>query len=179
MVILVDQDDVLADFDAHFVTRWRAQYPHEFCLPPAERAHFYLRDDYPPRLAPQIAGIYTCPGFFRDLPPMPGGIEAVREMIALGHTLRICTSPIDDYEHCVSEKIQWVERHLGRAFTKNIILTSDKTFVRGDLLIDDKPEIRGAYTPVWEHVVFDRPYNRCVNGQRRLDWTNWRAVLNL
>ncbi len=175
MVILVDQDDVLADFDAHFVARWRAQYPNEFFLPPEERAHFYLRDDYPAQLAAQIASIYTCPGFFRDLPPMPGGIEAVHEMIALGHTVRICTSPIDDYEHCVSEKFQWVERHLGRAFAKNIILTSDKTFVRGDILIDDRPEVCGAYAPVWEHIIFDRPYNRSVNGQRRLDWTNWRC----
>lgn len=179
MIILVDQDDVLADFDAHFADLWRAQYPTEFFLPPEKRTRFYLSEEYPARLKPQVTGIYTQPGFFRNLPPMPGGVEAVQQMVALGHTVRICTAPIEEYEHCVTEKFQWVEQHLGRAFTKNIILTSDKTFVRGDMIIDDKPEIRGACTPVWEHVLFDRPYNRAVTGQRRVDWTNWRAVLGL
>ncbi len=179
MIILVDQDDVLADFDAHFIARWRARYPGEFFIPAGHRSTFYLSDEYPARLRAQVSGIYAEPGFFREIPPMAGGIAAVRQMESLGHTVRICTAPIDAYEHCVAEKFAWVERHFGREFIKRIILTTDKTFVRGDLLIDDRPQINGALPPLWEHVVFDRPYNRHVNGKRRLDWGNWREVLGL
>ena len=65
---------------------WRAQYPSEFFLPPDKRTRFYLSEEYPPHLKPQVADIYPQPGFFRNLPPMPGGVEAVRQMVALGHT---------------------------------------------------------------------------------------------
>ena len=36
-----------------------------------------------------------------------------------------------------------MEEHLGSEFTKRVILTRDKTLVRGDVLIDDKPTIGG------------------------------------
>jgi hypothetical protein len=38
-----------------------------------------------------------------------------------------------------------------------VILTHDKTLVRGDVLIDDKPGITGNMIPAWKHLVFDSP----------------------
>ncbi|WP_421446371.1 5' nucleotidase, NT5C type, partial [Agrobacterium tumefaciens] len=58
-----------------------------------------------------------------------------------------------------------------------MILTRDKTLVRGDLIIDDKPRIQGAVTPSWRHIVYDAPYNRQVTDAPRLTWQNWRSVL--
>jgi 5'-nucleotidase len=69
-----------------------------------------------------------------------------------------------------------VEEHLGSDFTKRIILTRDKSLVRGDVLVDDKPEIRGLATPNWQHILYDQPYNRCLPGVR-MTWRNWRHVL--
>lgn len=37
----------------------------------------------------------------------------------------------------------WVEKHLGKEFLEQIVLTRDKTIVSGDLLIDDRPDIIG------------------------------------
>jgi 5'-nucleotidase len=179
VIILVDQDDTLADFDGLFLDHWRTRYPSAPYVMPEQRRNFYLRDDYAEHVREQIPGIYCAPGFFRDMPPIPGGIEAVKQMLALGHDVRICTSPLDQFEHCVLEKFQWVERHLGHEFTRRIILTYDKTLIRGDLLIDDRPDIQGALIPEWEHVIFDQAFNRSVTGKRRLNWSNWREVLGL
>ncbi len=148
-------------------------------MPFEQRRNFQIRDDYPEHLRDKAESVYWEKGFFLSLPPIPGGLEAVRQMVELGHDVRICTSPIKQYENCVLEKFQWVEKHLGREFTQRIVLTRDKTLVRGHVLIDDRPEFKGALAPEWEHIVFDRPYNRHVTDKRRMDWTNWKEVMRL
>ncbi len=177
MIILVDQDGPLADFEGEFLKRWRHQFPDEPYIPLAERKASHVRDDYPPYLIAKVQSIYCASGFFSDLSPVQGGCEALEDMVAHGHTVFICTSPISQYEHCVKEKYEWVERHLGRAWTRKVILTKDKTMVRGDILIDDWPVIEGCTTPIWQHVLFDHPYNRHVQQKfRLLSWVHWRAL---
>jgi len=177
MLILLDQDGVLADFEGAFLAAWRARYPDVAPVAYEDRRSFHLLDDYPPALRAQAEAIYTAPGFIRDLPPVPGAIEAYRELQALGMDVRICSSPLRQYENCVAEKYQWVERHLGREATQKLILSRDKTLVYGDLLIDDRPRIEGAARPHWRHILYDAPYNRHETGRPRLTWANWRSVL--
>jgi len=38
---------------------------------------------------------------------------------------------------------EWVKQHLGESAVRRMILTHDKTMVNGDLLIDDRPSIKG------------------------------------
>ncbi|WP_455003872.1 5' nucleotidase, NT5C type, partial [Cardiobacterium hominis] len=80
----------------------------------------------------------------------------------------------------VGEKIAWVEEHLGFDWTARVMLTKDKTLVRGDILIDDKPEISGSLSPVWQHWLYDAPYNRHINTPRRIRWqdpASWATLL--
>jgi 5'-nucleotidase len=177
MMILVDQDGPLANFEGGFLKNWQNLFPKEFFIPLEERTTFYMREQYPTHLTEKVDAIYSSPGFFRNLEPTKGAIEAIKELVKLGYDVRICTSPLSRYEHCVLEKFEWVEKHLGRQFTKRIILTKDKTMVRGDLLIDDKPEITGVFNPTWEHIVFDYPYNKHIKGKRRLNWDNWEKII--
>ena len=117
-------------------------------------------------------------GFFRNLPIIPGAKEALEFLLSEGHEVRIVTAPKIEHTPCVPEKYAWVEEHLGIDWVRRLILTYDKTFVHGDLLIDDKPKITGARTPTWEHVLYDQPYNQeCL--QRRLTWSNFKGVLAL
>ena len=46
---------------------------------------------------------------------------------------------------------QWIARHFGQAWVSKVILTCDKTIVHGDLLIDDKPKIKGR-RQTWDRV---------------------------
>lgn len=177
MLILLDQDGVLADFDAGFHAAWQQHYPHTVIRPREHRRSFYLLEDLPPHLREQAEALYTSPGFISNLPPVPGALEAWQALESMGFTLRICSTPLQQYENCVAEKYQWVEKHLGRAATRQLVLTADKTLVAADLLIDDKPEITGARAPTWEHVLFDAPYNQTVVGKKRINWQNWRGVL--
>lgn len=179
MIVLVDQDGPLADFERGFLEAWRKQFPDEICVPLHERRSFYVRDDYPGHLREKIEGIYFAPGFYRSLPVVPGAIETLKKLVESGHNVQICTSPLSCYDNCVLEKYQWVEKHLGRDFTKRIILSKDKTMVRGDILLDDKPDIGGALVPTWEHIVFACPYNQHVTGKRRVTWNDFAQIIGV
>ena len=177
MLLLVDQDNVLADFTRVIYTEMCARGHRELAPPPAKQSTYPLEDHYPPELLGELKAIYSAEGFFRSLPPIEGAVQAVKEMVSEGIDVRICTHPIQAYRNCVGEKYEWVERHLGAAFTTRMILTRDKTIVTADGLIDDNPDITGSRTPIWRHIVFDQPYNRAVAGLRLKGWNNWRAVL--
>jgi len=143
MIILVDTDNTLADFDAAFLNNWIEKYPNEVFIPVEERKNFHALHDYPEHLREKVYELYHSKGLIRELPPVKGGIVAVHEMLEKGHDVRFCTSHLFEYDPCVIEKYEWIEEHFDKTFVDRIILTRDKTLIRGDLLIDDKPIISG------------------------------------
>jgi len=118
-------------------------------------------------------------GFVRSLLPKQGGLEAVIEMRNNDHEVFICTSPLSKSKYCVQEKYEWVEEHLGSEWKKRIIVTKDKTLIFSDYLIDDRPVIKGVRNPLWEHILYDSPYNQDMTSKRRLTWDNWKEILGL
>lgn len=177
MLVLVDQDGVLADFDAGVNAVLAQRYPRLPIIKPAARRSFRIRDEYPGEYLEEIKEIQASQGFILGLRPMPGALEAMNDMLAAGHDVRICTAPLTRFTNCVAEKFQWVKDNLGPHWVHRVVLTMDKTVVRGQVLIDDCPQVVGALVPTWEHVVFDAPYNVSSPG-RRLTWATWRRVFD-
>merc|ERR1712118_77020 len=189
--VLLDMDGVLVDWDAGFRREWE-RYGHDPSK--IDRAKSYAMEDcVDPKLRNAALAVMSQPGFFRDLPPMEGAIKAVEEMIERGFSVLICTSPLPCNPTCPQDKIEWVRKHLGHVEFRQpgdakkrldvqdiIVMTRDKTFVMGDVLIDDKPLIQGCMRPTWEHIVFAAPYNELKPGDERLrfdDWSSWQGVL--
>jgi 5'-nucleotidase len=177
MRILVDMDGVLADFEGHLMTQWRSLYPNSFHMRPEERKDFYISDYFPEEERQKVLDLMYAREFFANLPTIPGGKEALTEMRALGWQVWLCSSPLIQNRTGASEKYDWIEQHLGQEWIGDLILATDKTLVQGDILIDDRPVIEGAYKPSWEHVLYDQVYNREQTGKRRLTWANWKSVL--
>ncbi|XP_054391729.1 5'(3')-deoxyribonucleotidase, cytosolic type isoform X3 [Pongo abelii] len=111
--VLVDMDGVLTDFEAGLLRGFRRRFPEEPHVPLEQRRGFLAREQYRalrPDLADKVASVYEAPGFFLDLEPIPGALDAVREMNDLPDTeVFICTSPLLKYDHCVGEKV-WLPR---------------------------------------------------------------------
>lgn len=174
MIIFIDLDGVLADFGKGFTYAWRKKFPQE---PLQKRRSFYLTEDYPFKLNKKIQRIYCAKSFFLNLPLIRGSKKALKEIEALGHDVRICTSFISRNTYCLYEKQQWIERHFGHEYVKKALFVKDKTLIKGDLLIDDKPEITGLRAPEWEHIIFDAPYNRHIKNKKRITWKTWKKIL--
>lgn len=87
------------------------------------------------------------PGLFALMPPMPGAIEAFRELASLFDTYILSTAPWGNpsaWQH----KVEWVQLHFGlderSPAYKRLILTHHKDLNRGDFLVDDRPKHRGV-----------------------------------
>lgn len=187
MLWLLDMDGVLANSEKGFVDALIKQHPELPFIPVAHRTTYYLEDQYPPEYKPIIREIFTKKGFFYSFEPMPGSIEALAEIRARGIDAHICTTPFSaapefspaDYEQCRLEKVQWMADWHGMYWADRVIIAPDKTVVPGDLLIDDKPEIKGNQKPSWEHILYSWKYNEHVKDKRRLTWANWKEVLGI
>lgn len=179
MRILVDMDDTLLETRRAFEKLWRQEHPGKMCVAADDMEHYFAADCYPEEYHEFITDLLKHPELFRIIEPAEGGLNAINEMKAMGHEVFLCTAPMITYENCVREKYEWVEKSLGKEWLPMLILTMDKTIVKADILIDDKPEVTGAEKPSWEHVLYDRLYNRNVANKKRLTWKNWKEVLNL
>lgn len=177
-IVLVDMDGVLADLDGELLRRFRERYSELPYVPLAARKKFYAEEEFPPESQTAVRAIMCESGFFFDLPPVVGALEAMK-IFAKRAEVFICTAPLLSNDSCISDKARWVKKHLGPEWLRRLIITKDKTLVRGDYLIDDKPKITGLLAPIWEHIIFDAPYNRGVRDKKRLGWSwwSWQRVL--
>lgn len=175
--ILTDSDGVIANWGGGWDRR-AINYQHLGLPLTADQVRFDLYHGLSPEGKAVVTQIMNEPRFYAELEPIEGAAKALNEMLDEGHEVHIVTSPWIDNETCASDKLAWVERHIGKGWGKRTIITSDKTLVMGDILIDDKPEITGAYAPVWEHVYFTQPYNISGPNRRLSNWTEWRSLLD-
>ena len=108
-IVYVDMDGVLTDFEAGV-----GRLPDETRL--------------------EYAGEYQrVPGIFALLDPMPGAVEAFVELSALFDTYILSTAPWSN-PSAWTDKLVWVQEHLGGVARKRLILTHHKYLNLGDYL---------------------------------------------
>lgn len=176
--ILIDQDEVLVQWGTGF-TRWfRDAYPGVDFIPGEERLTFDMFLPEEAHIHDKIQSVMNAPGFYESLEPVDGAADALSDMLDAGYDVAIVTSPWLANPTCASAKFASLDGHFGKGMSKRAIITSDKTRVIGDYLIDDKPEIHGSQKPVWEHILFAAPHNDYVEDAIRLNgWGSWRTVI--
>jgi 5'-nucleotidase len=121
--------------------------------------------------------------FVRHMEVMPGAQEAVRELRDVGEVVCV-TSPWKGHATWASERHAWLEEHFGFK-DDDIVQTSGKHHVYGNLLIDDKPSnIDGWISQmskmgiVAEGVLWAMPHNATAKLHARVERSSrWaRAV---
>ncbi len=92
------------------------------------------------------------PGLFGLMQPMPGAVEAYRELSKIFDTYIASTAPWNNVQAWTEKRI-WVEAYLGEPAQKRLILTHHKNLLRGDFIVDDRTR-RGVDRFEGEHVHF-------------------------
>lgn len=167
---LVDMDGVLFDYAGGFEKKWNTMYPNLQPFNSKTQKNFYIENNMPEEyksLIEQIADSDEL--FFAELSPIEGALEGLLKL-AEKNPVYICTSPNTKNDYCAYGKIKSVRKHLGDEWVRRTIVTKDKTMVRGDYLIDDKPEITGSFPRSWTHILYDQPYNRHIQTEYRFNW---------
>lgn len=92
------------------------------------------------------------PGIFSLMEPMKDAIESYERIAAVYDTYILSTSPWKN-PSAWTDKLLWVQKHLGEVAHKRLILSHNKHLNRGDYLIDDR-EHNGAKDFAGEWIKF-------------------------
>ena len=141
MRIFVDMDNVLVDFPSGI-----------------EKLEGQTKADYEGRYD-------EVPGIFATMDPIPGALEGYRTLCKDHDVFILSTAPWGN-PSAWSDKLLWVQKHLGDVAEKRLILTHHKYLARGEVLIDDRRK-RGAGAFEGLHLHF---------GEHG-DFKDWAAVV--
>ncbi len=182
MRLLYDLDGTLAHFDKEYDRHLEERFAHLTGIPrSADQISFNLWLDRTPEEAEAIRNIMDHEGFYRNLLPMEGAVEAVKEAASLGHEVFFVSAPWPSNPSCAQDKFDWVADQFGEDWRKNLILASDKTIISGDILWDDKDPIEKKERADWVQVFYSQPYNLNAKGLRINSWDpeEWKPMLEI
>lgn len=108
--IYVDMDDVLCDYTKSYLDALKKE--------------------------PKIKYPQSQYGFFRNLKPKESAIT-IFKILSKRFDVWILSSPPINNPLSYSEKREWVETHLGFEYCERLILSTNKSLLIGDFLIDD------------------------------------------
>lgn len=116
MRIYIDMDRVMFDYDTGYGLM-AARHPH-------------------------VRFVQSLPGFFAGLDPLPGAVAAVNTLRHLADVW-VLTAPSVRNPLSYTEKRLSIEAHFDLDFAHRLIISPDKSLLKGDVLIDDFTEGKG------------------------------------
>jgi 5'-nucleotidase len=140
-IVYVDMDNVLVDFPSGI-----ARVPES------------IRSNYEDRLD-------EVPGIFGLMEPMPHALESYEFLARHFDTYILSTAPWHN-PSAWSDKLLWVQKHLGQVAYKRLILSHHKNLNDGHYLIDDRTK-NGADQFRGTHIHFGTP-----------EFLDWPAVVS-
>lgn len=162
MRILVDQDGVLAQWHERMLELYNKEYGISFT--PDQISRWKFSENFPGS-RDHIPIDYR--KFYRELEPVPGAIEGMRELVRAGHDVTIATAVSHEAPESYVGKVEWVKNHLPFLHPKHVIAVTRKELLEGDILLDDGPHNIVAWDEARRQaedygacaVVFDRFWN--------------------
>ena len=109
----------------------------------------------------------TIPHIFRDLKPLEGAVKAVNQLLEANsyEVYFLSTAPWDNPSAWTDKRL-WLAEQFGDKINRRLILTHRKDLIKGDILIDDRPNNGAAqFDGEWIHFGSET-------------YPNWEAVLN-
>ena len=95
---------------------------------------------------------YEVPNIFSLMDPLEGALEAFEKLSSKYDTYILSTAPWTNTT-AWQDKIEWVQKYLGKLAYKKLILSHHKNLNAGDYLIDDRLR-NGAGKFKGEHIHF-------------------------
>lgn len=163
MIVLVDMDGPLADFDKEFYLTCAAggYLMHGGAVNIDNRCdqHRFATDCIDLRAHREAArAIVDHTRWFMDLEPTAGAQEGLERLSEQAEVF-VCSKPLEANRWCRDDKAAWLKKHFGKHWVSRLILAPDKSMVRGDILLDDAPKARWLSRAEWRPVIFPTAWN--------------------
>lgn len=134
-IFLIDMDSITVDMATPWLKTYYERTGDRILLSNCKNWSFSSAAKYPKKLN----AIYQEDGFFANLPPMPGSPEYIRKLMEKGVDIVFLTQLPRKSRTAANDKKEWIEKHIPKFDTRNVIFAHRKHIVCGDLLFDDNP----------------------------------------
>lgn len=176
--ILVDMDEVLADLIPSWLSHYNKDYNHN--LTPEDLKEWDTTQFVKPECGTKIYDYLKTPGLFRNLTVRPYAQEFIQNLMDNDYRVLIVSDSPAGHAYCdyasdsksvsnpADDKRRWLAEHFPMIDSKNIIFTGQKWFVKGDVIVDDKPATFLEFQKRNRNaVLIDQPYNRSITTTHR------------
>lgn len=117
----------------------------------------------------------STPGFFRNLPVMPGSREVLKNLC--NYFEIVVVSLATEFPNCLTDKLLWLHDNFPFISWKQIVFCGDKNIIKADIMIDDHfknlDNFRGTT------ILFTQPHNILINDTRHTRVTSWDEIEKL
>ena len=161
-------DEVAVDTMAKRLALYQSEFGEELAAESLHGVHF--NDAVSADRRDSIRKHLLIPGFFREIPPMTGAKEVIRDL--MGHYEIFITTAAMEYPNSFNEKYDWIKEHLPFFPDSHIVFCGDKSIIQADFLIDDSPHHFSRF--MGQGILFTAPHNANETLYPRVD--NWSDV---
>lgn len=168
IVVLVDMDDVMCNFVESLCSWLNKEYQTN--VTKQDITEWDLRKFFPTLSVDEIFDPTHTDDFWKTVAPIDGSQEFIRKLMKNdAYDVYICTS--SDYR-TIKHKFDWVlKRYFPYISWKQVIITKNKSMVRGDILIDDG--VHNLENTSFKKILMSTPsnqnYDAVSNGMIRVN----------
>ena len=176
MKILLDFDEVINIMVQHWVDTLNCVYGTSVKFEDVNE--WDMHKEFPALTEDEIYNPLHLQTFWNGVEIMPGAKEGIQALLAQGHDIYIVTSAHPD---TIKWKAKWLQRELPEIPWSHVIVASNKSLIKGDILVDDG--LHNLYDGSYIKVLFDKPWNRNVDKSKFTDIIhrvhNWDEIIDL
>ena len=175
LTILIDMDDTIENLLECWVNELNKAYGTDVKYD--EVFVWDMTKVFPSLTKTEIYAPLHNPNFWRKVQPLPGSVEYIKRLIDDGHNIYIVTT--SHYTDIKSKIENVLEKHFPFISWKNVIITSNKQLVNGDILIDDG--VHNLEGGKYIKILMDAPHNRSYDAEKNgmLRVYNWEEIYNV
>jgi 5'-nucleotidase len=158
--MLIDMDGIVTDFSGPFLRHHNDRTGEKLVI--NDQTEFNIFKHTYEHILPEFEAMVMRPGFFLELEPLPGAIEALRELNEIVDVY-IGTSPPRKAINGATEKYLWWQKNAPFIDIRRIGCMDFKHMVDVDIFLDDNgPNLirRVAAKPNTDVLTIDYAYNR-------------------
>ena len=166
--ILVDMDGVLADVYSCFFDLYEEESGKRLSV--NDVAGKLEAEAFPN----QIKWV-TTPGFFRNVPVMPGSYSGLRHLNERYNI--IVVSMATEFPVSLTDKQLWLAEHFSFITWRQIVFCGNKSLINADIMIDDHPKNLDHFNG--ETIMFTQPHNININQSGHKRVSSWEEIEKL
>jgi len=117
----------------------------------------------------------SSPGFFRNLPVMPGSRDTLKKLNDLYKI--IVVSLATEFPYCLTDKQLWMHENFPFISWKQLVFCGDKNIVKADIMIDDHFKNLDHFDGLT--ILFTQPHNMLIKDTRHKRVDSWEEIEKL